>query len=198
MDIIVLNRKATEKNIDHLLKKLEGKGLKATVSRGTEKTVIGVIGDTSRITEEEENAVRVMKGVEDVVRILKPYKLASRDFKSQNTIIKVKGKVIGGKKIPVIAGPCAVENRAIMINIAEKVKAAGASFIRGGAYKPGHRLIHFRALRGRASVPCRGEQENRAPCCHRDNGSKRSGDNTSIYRHNSDRGKEYAEFQAAA
>ena len=92
MDIIVLNRKATEKNITHLLKKLESKGLKATVSRGTEKTVIGVIGDTSRITEEEENAVRVMKGVEDVVRILKPYKLASRDFKAQNTIIKVKGK----------------------------------------------------------------------------------------------------------
>ena len=146
MDIIVLNRKATEKNITHLLKKLESKGLKATVSRGTEKTVIGVIGDTSRITEEEENAVRVMKGVEDVVRILKPYKLASRDFKAQNTIIKVKGKVIGGKKIPVIAGPCAVENRTIMINIAEKVKAAGASFIRGGAYKPRTSPYSFQGL----------------------------------------------------
>jgi len=146
MDIIVLNRKATEKNIAHLLKKLESKGLKATISRGIEKTVIGVIGDTSRITEEEENAVRVMKGVEDVMRILKPYKLASRDFKAQNTIIKVKGKVIGGKKIPVIAGPCAVENRAIMINIAEKVKAAGASFIRGGAYKPRTSPYSFQGL----------------------------------------------------
>ena len=146
MDIIVLNRKATEKNIANLIKKLESKGLKATISRGTEKTVIGVIGDTSRITEEEENAVRVMKGVEDVVRILKPYKLASRDFKTQNTIIKVKGKVIGGKKIPVIAGPCAVENRAIMINIAEKVKAAGASFIRGGAYKPRTSPYSFQGL----------------------------------------------------
>jgi 3-deoxy-7-phosphoheptulonate synthase len=146
MDIIVLNRKATEKNIAHLLKKLESKGLKATISRGTEKTVIGVIGDTSRITEEEENAVRVMKGVEDVVRILKPYKLASRDFKSQNTIIKVKGKIIGGKKIPVIAGPCAVENRTVMLNIAEKVKAAGASFIRGGAYKPRTSPYSFQGL----------------------------------------------------
>jgi 3-deoxy-7-phosphoheptulonate synthase len=146
MDIIVLNRKATEKNIANLLKKLEGKGLKATISRGTEKTVIGVIGDTSSITEEEENAVRVMKGVEDVVRILKPYKLASRDFKAQNTIIKVKGKVIGGKKIPVIAGPCAVESRAVMINIAEKVKAAGASFIRGGAYKPRTSPYSFQGL----------------------------------------------------
>src|SRR3989339_148594 len=146
MDIIVLNRKATEKSIDNLLKKLEAKGLKATISRGTEKTVIGVIGDTSLITEEEENAVRVMKGVEDVVKILKPYKLASRDFKSQNTIIKVKGKVIGGKKIPVIAGPCAVENRAVMMNIAEKVKAAGASFIRGGAYKPRTSPYSFQGL----------------------------------------------------
>lgn len=146
MDIIVLNPKATEKNITHLLKKLESKGLKTTISRGTERIVIGVIGDTSRITEEEENAVRVMKGVEDVVRILKPYKLASRDFKAQNTIIKVKGKVIGGKKIPVIAGPCAVENRAIMINIAEKVKAAGASFIRGGAYKPRTSPYSFQGL----------------------------------------------------
>ncbi|MDI6744965.1 MAG: 3-deoxy-7-phosphoheptulonate synthase [Thermodesulfovibrionales bacterium] len=146
MDIIVLNQKATEKNINHILRKLESKGLKATISRGTEKTVIGVIGDTSRITEEEENAVRVMKGVEDVVRILKPYKLASRDFKAQNTIIKVKGKVIGGKKIPVIAGPCAVENRVIMMNIAEKVKAAGASFIRGGAYKPRTSPYSFQGL----------------------------------------------------
>lgn len=146
MDIIVLNPKATEKNITHLLKKLESKGLKTTISRGTERIVIGVIGDTSRITEEEENAVRVMKGVEDVVRILKPYKLASRDFKAQNTIIKVKGKVIGGKKIPVIAGPCAVENRTIMINIAEKVKAAGASFIRGGAYKPRTSPYSFQGL----------------------------------------------------
>ncbi len=156
MDIIVLNRKATEKNIDHLLKKLEGKGLKTTISRGTEKTVIGVIGDTSRITEEEENAVRVMKGVEDVVRILKPYKLASRDFKAQNTLIKVKGKIIGGKKIPVIAGPCAVENRAIMINIAEKVKAAGASFIRGGAYKPRTSPYSFQGL-GEEGLQCLAE-----------------------------------------
>jgi len=146
MDIIVLNRKATEKNIAHLIKKLEAKGLKATVSRGTEKTVIGVIGDTSRITEDEENAVRVMKGVEDVVRILKPYKLASRDFKPQNTIIKIKGKIIGGKKIPVIAGPCAVESRAVMISIAEKVKAGGASFIRGGAYKPRTSPYSFQGL----------------------------------------------------
>lgn len=146
MDIIVLSRNATEKDIKHILKKLESKGLKATISKGTERIVIGVIGDTSKITEEEENAVRVMKGVEEVMRILKPYKLASRDFKAQNTIIKVRGKVIGGKKIPVIAGPCAVENRTMLMNVAEKVKAAGASFIRGGAYKPRTSPYSFQGL----------------------------------------------------
>lgn len=146
MDIIVLSRNATERDIKHILKKLESKGLKATISKGTERIVIGVIGDTSKITEGEENAVRVMKGVEEVMRILKPYKLASRDFKAQNTIIKVRGKVIGGKKIPVIAGPCAVENRAMLMNVAEKVKAAGASFIRGGAYKPRTSPYSFQGL----------------------------------------------------
>lgn len=146
MDIIVLSRNATEKDIKHILKKLESKGLKATISKGTERIVIGVIGDTSKITEGEENAVRVMKGVEEVMRILKPYKLASRDFKAQNTIIKVRGKVIGGKKIPVIAGPCAVENRMMLMHVAEKVKAAGASFIRGGAYKPRTSPYSFQGL----------------------------------------------------
>lgn len=146
MDIIVLNRKATENDINRILKKLESRGLKGTISRGTERIVIGVIGDTSKITEDEENTVRVMKGVEEVMRILKPYKLASRDFKSQDTIIKVKGRIIGGKKIPVVAGPCAVENRAMLMNVAEKVKAAGASFIRGGAYKPRTSPYAFQGL----------------------------------------------------
>jgi len=146
MDIIVLNKKASEKDIRNIAKKLEGWGLKAHISRGTEKILIGVIGDTSKITEDEENAVKVMNGVEEVMRILKPYKLASRDFKPQNTVINVKGKVIGGKKIPVIAGPCAVENKAMLISIATKVKAAGASFIRGGAFKPRTSPYAFQGL----------------------------------------------------
>lgn len=146
MDIIVLNRNATENDIKRILKKLESRGLKGTISKGTERIVIGVIGDTSKITEDEENTVRVMKGVEEVMRILKPYKLASRDFKAQDTIIKVKGRIIGGKKIPVIAGPCAVENRVMLMNVAEKVKAAGASFIRGGAYKPRTSPYAFQGL----------------------------------------------------
>ncbi len=146
MDIIVLKPDATEESLKHILKKLESKGLKAHVSRGTERTIIGVIGDTSRVTEEEEDAIRVMTGVENVMRILKPYRLASRDFKSENTLIDVKGRVIGGKKIQVIAGPCAVENKTLIMNIAEKVMGAGATFIRGGAFKPRTSPYSFQGL----------------------------------------------------
>jgi 3-deoxy-7-phosphoheptulonate synthase len=146
MDIIVLKPDTSEENIRHILKKLEGKGLKATVSHGTERTIIGVIGDTSKVTEDEEDAIRAIIGVENVVRILKPYKLASREFKKENTEINVKGCIIGGKKIPVMAGPCAVENKTILTTIAEKVKEAGASFLRGGAYKPRTSPYAFQGL----------------------------------------------------
>jgi 3-deoxy-7-phosphoheptulonate synthase len=146
MDIIVLRPDATEEALRHLLKKLESKGLNAHVSRGTERTIVGVIGDTSRITEEEEDSIRVMTGVENVMRILKPYKLASRDFRKEDTLIDVRGRIIGGKKIHVIAGPCAVENRTLITSIAEKVKDSGASFIRGGAFKPRTSPYSFQGL----------------------------------------------------
>ncbi len=146
MDIIVLKPDTPEENIRHILKKLQSRGLKATVSHGTERTIVGVIGDTSKITEEEEDAIRATTGVENVVRILKPYKLASREFRKENTEINVKGCIIGGKKIPVMAGPCAVENRTILTTIAEKVKEAGASFLRGGAYKPRTSPYAFQGL----------------------------------------------------
>ncbi len=147
MDIIVLRPSATEDELKRIVKKLEGRGLRANISKGTERTVIGVIGDTSKIAEEEENTIRVMPGVEDVMRILKPYKLASRDFKAEDTTINIRGNVIGGKKIQVIAGPCAVENRTMIVNIAEKVKNAGASFLRGGAFKPRSSPYSFQGLR---------------------------------------------------
>ncbi len=147
MDIIVLRPSATEDELKRIVKKLEGRGLRANISKGTERTVIGVIGDTSKIAEEEENTIRVMPGVEDVMRILKPYKLASRDFKAEDTTINIRGNVIGGKKIQVIAGPCAVENRTMIVSIAEKVKNAGASFLRGGAFKPRSSPYSFQGLR---------------------------------------------------
>ncbi|MBE0425391.1 MAG: 3-deoxy-7-phosphoheptulonate synthase [Nitrospirae bacterium] len=146
MDIIVLKPGATEEDIKRIARKLERRGLKTNISKGTERTIIGVIGDTSKITEEEENSIKAMPGVEDVMRILKPFKLASRDFRAEDTIINIKGKAIGGKKIHVIAGPCAVENKTMLTNIAEKVKDAGATFIRGGAFKPRTSPYSFQGL----------------------------------------------------
>ncbi len=146
MDIIVLGHEATKEEIKHITKKLESWGLKANISKGTERTIIGVIGDTSKITEDEEAAIRAIPGVENVVRILKPYKLASREFKRENTEINIQGIVVGGKKIPVMAGPCAVENKTILTNIAEKVKKAGATFLRGGAFKPRTSPYSFQGL----------------------------------------------------
>ncbi|NWF52763.1 MAG: 3-deoxy-7-phosphoheptulonate synthase [Nitrospirae bacterium] len=146
MDIIVLKPNATEEDIRRIVKKLESRGLGVNISKGTERTVIGVIGDTSKISEEEEDAIRVMPGIEDVMRILKPYKLASRDFKADDTTVDIEGKVIGGRKIQIIAGPCAVESRTMIINIAEKVKEAGASFLRGGAFKPRTSPYSFQGL----------------------------------------------------
>jgi 3-deoxy-7-phosphoheptulonate synthase len=146
MDIIVLKQSATEEELRHIVKKLESRGLQANISKGSERTIVGAIGDTSKITEEEEDAIRAMPGVEEVMRILKPYKLASREFRAENTTINVKGNIIGGKKIQVIAGPCAVENKTILTSIAEKVKEAGAAFIRGGAFKPRTSPYSFQGL----------------------------------------------------
>jgi len=146
MDIIVLRPGITEEEKGHIIKRLENYGLKAQVSVGTERTIIGVIGDTSKITEEEEEAFSVMPGVEKVLRILKPFRLVSREFKQEDTIIDIKGNLIGGKRIHVMAGPCAVESREMVIHVAEGVKEAGATFLRGGAFKPRTSPYSFQGL----------------------------------------------------
>lgn len=146
MDIIVLRPGTTDKEIRHVVKKLASRGFKAQISKGTERTVIGVIGDTSKVTEEEISAFEVMSGVENIHRIIKPFKLTSRDFQAKNTLVKVRKNTIGGKKIHVIAGPCAVENMATLLKIAKEVKKSGATFIRGGAFKPRTSPYSFQGL----------------------------------------------------
>jgi 3-deoxy-7-phosphoheptulonate synthase len=146
MDIIVLRPGVTSKEIRHIVKKLEDMGFKANISKGTERTVIGVIGDTSKITEDEVNSFGAMPGVEKIHRIIQPFKLASRDFKAQDTLIKVGRHTIGGKRVHVMAGPCAVENLPTLLKIASEVKKAGATFIRGGAYKPRTSPYSFQGL----------------------------------------------------
>lgn len=141
--IIVLRPDATQTQVDHIVDKLKGLGLQAHISKGTERTIIGAIGDEAVLRSLPLEAI---PGVENVLPILKPYKLASREFKKENTVIKVNNAEIGGRRIAVMAGPCAVENEALLIQIAVDVKKAGATFIRGGAFKPRTSPYTFQGL----------------------------------------------------
>jgi 3-deoxy-7-phosphoheptulonate synthase len=142
--IIVLKPDAEQKEIDHLMSKIEGLGLKPWLSRGVERSIIGVIG--------EEDVVRSIPfegipGVEKVIPILKPYKLASRDYKPEPSLIDLgDGIVLGGEKIEVMAGPCSIETKEMIFDIAATVKKAGASMLRGGAFKPRTSPYSFQGL----------------------------------------------------
>ncbi|MBI3353449.1 MAG: 3-deoxy-7-phosphoheptulonate synthase [Nitrospirae bacterium] len=142
--IIVLKPDATKEQIDHIVEKLKGFGLQIHMSKGEERTIIGVIGDERVLANQP---LEVFPGVEKVMPILQPFKLVSREFKKENTVIEFdNGVKIGGKRIHVMAGPCAVEEKELLIQIAEDVKAAGATFIRGGAFKPRTSPYAFQGL----------------------------------------------------
>jgi 3-deoxy-7-phosphoheptulonate synthase len=132
--IIVLKPNATKAQISHIVKKIGEFKLRAQISKGKERTIIGVIGD-ERIMATVP--VEAFQGVEKVMTILKPYKLASKDFKKEPSIIDVGfGVKIGGNQIAMVAGPCSVESREQLMATAKAVKAAGANILRGGAFKP--------------------------------------------------------------
>ncbi len=142
--IIVLRPDATKRQIDHIIDRVEKLGLKPMVSRGTERTIIGVIGpeDILRVTPLE-----VFPGIEKVMPVLAPYKLVSREFKRNDSLINLgRGVKIGGKRIVVMAGPCAVEKLGLLIKIAKEAKKAGASVLRGGAFKPRSSPYSFQGL----------------------------------------------------
>jgi len=142
--IIVLKPGATKENVNGLVEKIKKLGLKPWVSAGEERTIIGVIGPEDRI---RSTPLEIMPGVEKVMSILKPYRLASRDFKKEGSIIKAgPGVEVGGKKIHVMAGPCSVEKEDSLIEIARNVKAAGATVLRGGAFKPRTSPYAFQGL----------------------------------------------------
>ncbi len=132
--IIVLKPGTTEQQVRHIVDKVKKLGLTPHISKGTQRTIIGVIGpeDVLRVTPLE-----VFPGVETVMPVLAPYKLVSREFRREGSVINLgKGVKIGGKKIVIMAGPCAIENARVLKEIATKVKKAGASVLRGGAFKP--------------------------------------------------------------
>lgn len=142
--IIVLKKTATPQELEHICQKVRELGLTPQVSRGIERTVIGVIGEEEKL---QVQPLEAFPGVESVMAILKPYKLASRDYKAENTEFDMgNGVKVGGKKIVVMAGPCAVESYDMLLGVAKAVKKSGATFLRGGAFKPRTSPYSFQGL----------------------------------------------------
>ena len=141
--IIVLKPSATERDIKHLSEKLKSLGLTPHISKGVERTIVGAIGDEAVL---RTVPLEAFPGVEKVLPIIKPFKLASREFKQDNTVIKIKNVAIGGNEIVVLGGPCAIENADVLLEIARAVKKAGAQILRGGAFKPRTSPYSFQGL----------------------------------------------------
>ncbi len=134
--IIVTKAHISADALDRIIEHVEGAGMRAHVSRGEQRTIVGCIGEDAKLSE---LALTQLEGVERVIPVLKPYKLASRDFSAGSTAIRFgdpADTVIGGRDIVVIAGPCSVEGRDMLHETARAVQSAGARMLRGGAYKP--------------------------------------------------------------
>ena len=142
--IVELRKGASKEEIDAVLKRAKSLGLEVQINQGTDRTVIALLGsNTGQLSTE---LFAVLAGVENVSRIMKPYKLASREFKPENTVVNVRGVEIGGNKLVVMAGPCAVETRELLVEAAEAVQKAGARVLRGGAFKPRTSPFSFQGL----------------------------------------------------
>jgi 3-deoxy-7-phosphoheptulonate synthase len=141
--IIILRHGVSEQQIQHVIERVEGLGLRAHLSRGTHRTIVGVIGDEEKLRAEPLKAI---PGVAQVVPVLPPYKLASREAHPEPSVVQVGSTRIGGGHVALIAGPCAVEDARQMAIIAEHVKRAGANLLRGGAFKPRTSPYSFQGL----------------------------------------------------
>lgn len=141
--IVVMKTQVGEEKINLVITKLKENGFQIHESRGVEKILIGAVGDK---THSIDLALEAMDGVEKVIPILAPYKLASREFKKDDTVITIGDVVIGGEEIQVMAGPCAVESKEQLLDIAFKVKESGARILRGGAFKPRTSPYAFQGL----------------------------------------------------
>ncbi|MBI2413968.1 MAG: 3-deoxy-7-phosphoheptulonate synthase [Deltaproteobacteria bacterium] len=141
--IIVMKRDAAQDVVDHVVEKIKSTGLAVHISKGKERTIIGAIGDETLLGK---ISLEALPGVENVMPILKPYKLVSREFRKEASVLDINGVQIGDTAVQVIAGPCSVESREQMVECAKKVKEAGASILRGGAFKPRTSPYDFQGL----------------------------------------------------
>jgi 3-deoxy-7-phosphoheptulonate synthase len=142
--IVVMRATATQQNIDDVLSRLAEHELKGHLSRGEERTIIGVVGAAIPPTLREE--LELFNGVQEAVRITRPYKLAAREFHPPDTIVDVRGVKVGGESFVVMAGPCAVESEEQIMHTARAAREAGASMLRGGAFKPRSSPYTFRGM----------------------------------------------------
>jgi 3-deoxy-7-phosphoheptulonate synthase len=141
--IIVLKPHSTPEVIEHVLERINALGFTPHLSQGVARTIIGVIGDETKLQVEPLQAI---PGVEQVVPIMKPFKLASREFHPEPSVFEAKGVRIGGGNLAVIAGPCAIESESLLFEIAARVRDAGANILRGGAFKPRTSPYSFQGL----------------------------------------------------
>ena len=141
--IIIMNPKATEEEVRKVKSVVEGKGLETNLSKGDTYFIIGIIGDTSVI---DPKKLQVLKGVDRVMKVQEPYKKANRIFKPEDTIVKVENSIVGGGHLGIMAGPCSVESEEQIVEVAKRVKKAGANFLRGGAFKPRTSPYSFQGL----------------------------------------------------
>ncbi len=142
--IIVVKNNCEKKQLDNLVKWVKQQGVETDISVGSNSTVLGLIGDTAKI---DIDLVRSLDIVEDVKRIQEPYKCVNRKFHPDDTIVDVNGVKFGGDNFQIIAGPCSVESEKQIVYVAEQVKKAGASVLRGGAFKPRTSPYAFQGLR---------------------------------------------------
>ena len=141
--IVILKPKTRQEDIDSIIRRIEGLGVEAHIVTGTGKTIIGVIGDTSLV---DAHKLEANKDVERVMHVQEPFKRANRVFKPEDSIYTIGNQTVGGKKLALIAGPCSVETEEQIIGIAKDVKALGAGFLRGGAFKPRTSPYSFQGL----------------------------------------------------
>ncbi|MBI5876815.1 MAG: 3-deoxy-7-phosphoheptulonate synthase [Chloroflexi bacterium] len=141
--VIIMKQGASSEQISEAIQKIESHGFNAHPVFGVERTIIGAVGNGTNLTPE---VAEVWDGVESVVRIRKPFKLASRDFQRDDTVIPLNGSRIGSDQIVVMAGPCSVESRQQILESAHAVKEAGAKVLRGGAFKPRSSPYSFQGM----------------------------------------------------
>ncbi len=143
--LVVMRAQATEEDVRAVCEKIESLGYRSHAIPGAQRTAIGITGNNGVV---EAATLEEMAGVQEVIRVSKPYKLVSRDLKSENTVIRFPGTdvTIGGENVAIMAGPCAIETREQAFAVAERVARGGARFFRGGAYKPRTSPYSFQGL----------------------------------------------------